>query len=136
MILDIDECNLDPCQNGATCTEGTASFLCTCAPGWTGTTCDEGNYSVHQYMETCIHINCTYSSFFSFLCCMVLEWHCISASWAFDIKCIWCHATLIHYYYQQIQGSSSPLVPWSFECCNCNGQLCFCWMLPVNSFFI
>lgn len=87
-------------------------------------------------MESCIHINCIFSSLFSFLCCMVLKWHlCNSAPWALDIKCIWCHATLTHYYYQQIQGSS-PLVPWSFECCNCNDQLCFCWMLQVKSYFI
>uniref|UniRef100_A0A7I4KPC8 Delta-like protein n=1 Tax=Brugia malayi TaxID=6279 RepID=A0A7I4KPC8_BRUMA len=33
-------CSDSPCQNGATCAEIGGVFLCTCLQGWTGTTCD------------------------------------------------------------------------------------------------
>ncbi|XP_072046364.1 uncharacterized protein [Amphiura filiformis] len=38
---EINECDVSPCQNGATCIDGIASFTCTCAQGWNGTLCDE-----------------------------------------------------------------------------------------------
>ncbi|XP_067016646.1 uncharacterized protein [Acropora muricata] len=36
---DINECSPNPCQNGATCVNGVASYRCNCAPGYTGGTC-------------------------------------------------------------------------------------------------
>ena len=36
-----DPCASNPCLNGATCaSNGVASFTCSCAPNWTGQTCD------------------------------------------------------------------------------------------------
>ena len=41
-LSDINECDPDPCMNGATCTNGIGMFTCSCAAGYTGTTCDTG----------------------------------------------------------------------------------------------
>jgi hypothetical protein len=38
---EVDECEGLPCKNGATCTDMLAAFSCTCAPGWTGDTCEQ-----------------------------------------------------------------------------------------------
>ena len=37
----IDECKSNPCENGATCTEGPLSFTCTCTPGYQGPRCSD-----------------------------------------------------------------------------------------------
>ncbi|XP_052692815.1 neurogenic locus notch homolog protein 2-like [Crassostrea angulata] len=39
--INTDECQNDPCLNGATCTNTSGSFNCTCDAGWTGIVCDE-----------------------------------------------------------------------------------------------
>lgn len=36
----MDECNSNPCLNGATCTDNVASFTCTCPIGFTGKLCE------------------------------------------------------------------------------------------------
>lgn len=47
---EIMECSCNPCQNGATCVDGLASFECVCASGWQGITCAEGTQRyVKQY---------------------------------------------------------------------------------------
>ena len=38
-MIDIDNCNPNPCDNGGTCTDGVASYTCECAEGWTGDNC-------------------------------------------------------------------------------------------------
>ena len=38
--IDIDECEGDPCQNGATCVDGVDMYTCTCRPGYTGHNCE------------------------------------------------------------------------------------------------
>nr|XP_034317190.1 neurogenic locus notch homolog protein 2-like [Crassostrea gigas] len=38
---DVDECQEDPCLNGANCTNTPGSFTCTCDAGWTGIVCNE-----------------------------------------------------------------------------------------------
>lgn len=38
--VDVDECNSNPCLNGATCTDNVASFTCTCPIGFTGKLCE------------------------------------------------------------------------------------------------
>ena len=43
-ILDINECASNPCKNGAACNNGNNRFTCTCAGGWTGTTCTTGKH--------------------------------------------------------------------------------------------
>ena len=39
LILDIDECASDPCTNNGTCTDRINGFVCSCLPGYTGSTC-------------------------------------------------------------------------------------------------
>lgn len=41
VLTDTLECASDPCQNGATCFEGTLQYVCNCAPGYTGVNCAE-----------------------------------------------------------------------------------------------
>ncbi|XP_052694963.1 neurogenic locus notch homolog protein 1-like [Crassostrea angulata] len=38
---DVDECQKDPCLNGAECTNTPGSFNCTCDAGWTGIVCNK-----------------------------------------------------------------------------------------------
>ena len=35
----MNECIQMPCQNGATCINTDGSYMCTCAPGWSGPNC-------------------------------------------------------------------------------------------------
>ena len=39
-VLDIDDCESDPCQNGATCVDGVNSYTCICVKGFTGHDCE------------------------------------------------------------------------------------------------
>ena len=43
LILDIDDCASNPCQNGATCSDGVHSYSCLCNSGYTGSNCETGN---------------------------------------------------------------------------------------------
>lgn len=36
----------NPCKNGAACMNTLGSYMCTCLPGWTGTNCDIGKFSL------------------------------------------------------------------------------------------
>ena len=36
-----DECDPDPCQNGASCVDDIGSYRCECADGFTGLNCEE-----------------------------------------------------------------------------------------------
>ena len=37
--INIDECAVDPCENGATCVDGINDFVCECVPGFEGRNC-------------------------------------------------------------------------------------------------
>ncbi|XP_030844606.1 fibropellin-1 isoform X8 [Strongylocentrotus purpuratus] len=37
---DINDCSLDPCENGGICSDGVNTFTCACDPGYTGPTCE------------------------------------------------------------------------------------------------
>ena len=41
-VADVNECSSNPCKNGASCHNNQNSYSCTCAAGWTGTTCTTG----------------------------------------------------------------------------------------------
>ena len=38
-FVDINECVVDPCLNGGTCTDRVSSYTCSCAAGFTGKDC-------------------------------------------------------------------------------------------------
>ena len=44
IYLAIDLCSPNLCQNGGQCISDVDSFTCQCKSGWTGETCNEGNY--------------------------------------------------------------------------------------------
>ena len=46
ILLDIDECDSVPCQNGGTCIDSINEFTCDCIPGYTGIYCETGKPSV------------------------------------------------------------------------------------------
>ena len=48
ILLLVDHCADDPCKNGGTCESNADTYNCTCAEGYTGTTCEQrgqGGYS-------------------------------------------------------------------------------------------
>ena len=40
--LDIDDCDPNPCMNGATCVDGIDDFTCECVAGFTDSMCSTG----------------------------------------------------------------------------------------------
>ena len=42
VVLDINECDSSPCQNGGSCGDEVNKFSCTCAVGFEGATCQTG----------------------------------------------------------------------------------------------
>lgn len=40
--VDEDECESNPCLNGATCKDEVGSYTCQCPPGFNGTRCETG----------------------------------------------------------------------------------------------
>lgn len=38
-------CENNPCRNGGTCESGAITYVCKCATGYKGATCDEGRYN-------------------------------------------------------------------------------------------
>lgn len=38
----MNECQSDPCLNGATCIDGVGSYTCDCVAGYTGIHCETG----------------------------------------------------------------------------------------------
>ena len=59
MLVDINECDSNPCANSGTCTDGDHLFTCTCAPGFMGATCDVGKiiFSFTNYIVSSSHGN-------------------------------------------------------------------------------
>ena len=49
--MDIDECQSDPCQNGATCQDGDNGYRCRCLPGYEGAFC-QVDVSVCRHNDT------------------------------------------------------------------------------------
>ena len=40
IFIDINDCMGEPCNNGGTCTDGIATYTCTCPDGFTGRDCE------------------------------------------------------------------------------------------------
>ena len=43
-FLDINECESRPCKNGGKCTDLINDYNCTCATGYSGKSCETGNF--------------------------------------------------------------------------------------------
>ena len=55
-LLDIDECDNDPCEHGGTCVDKVNSYSCNCLPGYTGAECQEGEYPFQHVGTRIDHI--------------------------------------------------------------------------------
>ena len=49
--INIDDCNPNPCQNGASCTYGIAAYTRACAPGFIGRNCETN-------IDECLSLPC------------------------------------------------------------------------------
>lgn len=49
--VNVDECDPNPCVNGASCLDGLGSYTCRCLPGFNGTRCETGT-TVDKDLET------------------------------------------------------------------------------------
>ena len=52
LISDINECDSNPCLNGATCVNNLNSYSCTCVPGYEGDQCETGVFTVSVSLLT------------------------------------------------------------------------------------
>lgn len=53
-LTDIDECQSNPCLNGATCLDGINSFTCLCLPSYKGEFCEQGQET--ELISNCVKI--------------------------------------------------------------------------------
>ena len=44
LLVDVDECSSNPCENGGSCEDGDNSYTCNCVLGYTDSHCETGNY--------------------------------------------------------------------------------------------
>ena len=49
-LLDINECESAPCQNGGVCENLINNFECRCAGGYTGTKCETSKLKLGKYL--------------------------------------------------------------------------------------
>ena len=45
-IVDMDDCQSDPCTNGGTCLDGISSYTCHCSVEWTGDHCEVSKQNI------------------------------------------------------------------------------------------
>ena len=51
-LADIDDCSPGVCKNGGTCHDGVNTYMCSCAAGYTGPNCNNGEYIVSFCLPT------------------------------------------------------------------------------------
>ena len=51
IFTDIDDCSPDLCLHG-TCTDGVASYTCSCENGWEGVDCNQSECSLSRNVQT------------------------------------------------------------------------------------
>ena len=44
-LIEVDECESQPCQNGGDCTNKVGFFECNCTAGYEGVQCETGSFS-------------------------------------------------------------------------------------------
>ena len=65
-FADIDECESEPCKNGASCHNMINSYRCSCADGFTGHICDNGMARIAKNSFDIVFIHIAHISFKSF----------------------------------------------------------------------
>ena len=55
-VLDIDECQSQPCQNGGACVDVIDSYICNCLPDFTGPNCEIGNIVYDRKIENRVSV--------------------------------------------------------------------------------
>jgi len=51
LVIDINECNSDPCMNGAKCSNKVNGFTCKCTAGFKGDNCQTGKHFCYYATE-------------------------------------------------------------------------------------
>lgn len=56
--LDINDCKINPCENGGTCVDKVNAFQCICNEGWEGALCNIGTKLLNGILipQITIHI--------------------------------------------------------------------------------
>ena len=60
---DIDECASSPCLNTATCVSQLNMYTCMCPRGWQGTNCNEGEFTLYNYLVSNVIFNVAFYIF-------------------------------------------------------------------------
>ena len=47
ILSDIDECAIQPCQNGGNCTDAENDYTCNCVAGYSGKNCSVGEDRIY-----------------------------------------------------------------------------------------
>ena len=53
-VVDINECESNPCEDGGTCTDATNRYSCKCLPGYTDKNCQTSMSEKHR-SYICLH---------------------------------------------------------------------------------
>ena len=49
-VTDPDNCAVNPCKNGANCTDGVNDFTCQCVEGYEGKTCETSKGKIINFL--------------------------------------------------------------------------------------
>ena len=50
-VVDINECEINPCEHGGTCTDMVDGYSCVCESGYTGSECQTGNLNIYLFCK-------------------------------------------------------------------------------------
>ena len=72
--INIDECESNPCENGAECIDGINEYICACKPGFDGGRCEVDINECEKYSPCQNDARCI-GEFCFVLICFVLHFH-------------------------------------------------------------